>query len=52
MVVALMKMSSRETAHWRIEEGGGKGTLPHPPKRLRCSKLEVADQQGVINSRL
>ena len=33
--------------HWRIEGG------PWPPTQnwLRCSKLEVADQQGVVNSR-
>ena len=34
--------------------GGGQGVLPPPPpqkKWLRCSKLEVADQQGVVNSR-
>ena len=32
---------------------GGKGALPPPPPKnwLRCSKLEVAGQQGVVNSR-
>ena len=34
---------------------GAKGALPPPPQKkknwLRCSKLEVADQQGVVNSR-
>ena len=38
--------------HWRIE-GGGQGGLAPPKKKnwLRCSKLEVADQQGVVKSR-
>ena len=31
---------------------GGQGGLAPPPKiDYRCSKLEVADQQGVVNSR-
>ena len=35
-----------------VLRGGAKGALPPPPKiDYRCSKLEVADQQGVVNSR-
>ena len=35
---------------WRIE-GEGKGTSIGPYNCLMFSKLEVADQQGVVNSR-
>ena len=44
--------------HWRIEGGGGvetcnKKSWPWPPTLnwLRCSKLDVVDQQCVVNSR-
>ena len=40
--------------HWRIERGWGQGGLAPPPHKnwLRCSKLDVADQQGIfLNSR-
>ena len=38
--------------HWRIE-GEQRGPVPPPPLKLDkvYSKLEVADQQGVVNSR-
>ena len=42
-------------AHWRIEGGGQGGFAPPPPQKkkkwLRWSKLEVANQQGVVKSR-
>ena len=44
----MIKTHQLALAYW----GGAKGALPPPPKiDYRCSKLEVADQQGVVNSR-
>ena len=43
-----------ESPHWRIEVGRPRGHCPPPPPPynwLRCSKLEFADQQDVVNSR-
>ena len=35
-----------------VLRGGARGPCPPPPYNwLRCSKLEVANQQGVVNSR-
>ena len=34
-----------------LRGGGPRGPWPPPQNWLRCSKLEVADQQGVVNSR-
>ena len=31
--------------------GGGQGGFAPSIKLVRCSKIEVADQQGVVNSR-
>ena len=47
----ILKDLINKTDHWRIE-GGAKGALPPPLKLVKVySKLEVADQQGVVNSR-
>ena len=34
-----------------VLRGGGQGGLAPPKIDYRCGKLEVADQQGVVNSR-
>ena len=34
-----------------VLRGEGKGELPPPKNWLWCSKLEVEDQQGVVNPR-
>ena len=34
-----------------VLRGGPRGPCPPPKIDYRCSKLEVADQQGVVNSR-
>ena len=49
--IIALDISGQYVINIGVLRGGQGGLAPPPLNWLRCSKLEVADQQGVVNSR-